>query len=454
MKTEIGNSGEKKTGICPVCRKNTIVIPPYSACVKCNQGIQDIKNSSNHHNYIKEQFVNCFICNRPIDFKEEEYYICANCGPHLDYVLLYLSKNQEWSSEELKKIITNYRKNLPEYQIDEDFANYLFNELGDIDISNNKFRETPPVLKSQINIISMKETTKTHLLNIIEDINVLKLNQIDKLRLKSLEIMENFFYRVRMGEFILHFNTKEKALAISIIYSALVSTNELPNISFRELSPISNINRETIRDNYNKYFQKLYPRVKFSFTEHRFKNINKVISHKIFNFINDNQEITPEEVFQYIRDLIYSNSVELLTDDDDATLRKMMDFYEEDFTKYFLDLINVIMILIVKSRNHRLLRANIVIKPIISDLESKGINLLQKTPTFYKYVREIYDYLLEKELDFFPQRLSRAFEEDLSPEEYRRYFNNYRQIIGYRLKLLLIKKFYDENGKCPECNEN
>ena len=284
----------------------------------------------------------------------------------------------------------------------------------------------------------------------------ISMEQKERINIVALNILNDFFLKVDNKEVTIHHNSKSLTFASSLIYSVFISDGRLTNLSFRDLSKIAGVNKESIRENYNKYFRSICPRSEFLFTAYNFSNINNVVSLHIFNQIREINHISTSKLLSQIKEMVLNaRFLNQLEKKEIFTLEEMFYQYPKTFKKYFSDLIEVVKLITFVSRNHKLIKATLVIRPLVKYLEEKGINLLQQTTTFYKIVREIFDFLAQNYENYFPERLSRAFEENMSKQEYRQHFNRYRQVVGYRLKLYLIKIM--SNGKnyvrCPECEK-
>lgn len=310
-----------------------------------------------------------------------------------------------------------------------------------------------------INIQNFRPKVIRHLKVILNKINATT-NQKKFIFLKSQEILAKFISRIENNGFIIHKNKNPKAIAAAIIYSVIASNEELTDISFKNLAKIAGIGKSTIGKTYRQYFRDYHPRIKFPFYAYSFENINKVLSLYFLNFIKKDSNITTAELLSDLKKSVKEGRFsEQFNKQDINLLEMMLADYQAIFDKYFSDLIEVVKLLTFSSKNHRLIKATIVIYPLVKYLEEKGINLLQKTETFYKYIREIFDFLGDIHKKFFPERLSRAFEEKMTEQEYKEYYYRYRQIVGYRLKIFLIKNIYngrffrDGNCTCPECKK-
>ena len=68
---------------------------------------------------------------------------------------------------------------------------------------------------------------------------------------------------------------KPISLAVAIIYTIVVSIENMPKISSTFLANFANLaSSVAITKYYREHFQEFYPRSDFSFTIHKFGNIN------------------------------------------------------------------------------------------------------------------------------------------------------------------------------------
>ncbi|MBA7515036.1 hypothetical protein ES705_07074 [subsurface metagenome] len=133
-------------------------------------------------------------------------------------------------------------------------------------------------------------------------------------------------------------------------------------------------------------------------------------------------------------------------------LNRMLIQYENEFNKYFSDLLNVIQGIITYSQVPLRIKAHFKIRPLVDDLYKKNINLLHGFTNFYYSVIEIYDFLKERFPYDFPKRFNRSLSEKYEKQEYV-------NIVGQKIKLYTIEHIYngiyfiDGRGRCPKCYE-
>jgi len=267
---------------------------------------------------------------------------------------------------------------------------------------------------------------------------------------KSFKILEEFITRAESGEFYIRKDAKISTIAATIIYTVIISNENMPEINIGEISKISKVSTGNISRYYKTYFKKLYPRKEFLFPP-GFKHIKDIISSYFFGLIKE-KEIKTTDLVSRLKENILKNTnlPKLLTQEDINSLREMITHYIDQFDKYFSDLAEVVKILILYSRTPKKINARISIKPLAYLLNEKEINLLHIFETLYLSVLEIYDFLKEKFPDFFPKRFQKILSEDQSRTEYR-------TLVGNNIKLYIVKNihngryFLDGKCRCPEC---
>ena len=160
------------------------------------------------------------------------------------------------------------------------------------------------------------------------------------------------------------------------------------------------------------------------------------------------------EFLTYFKDIVLKDDNEqyFLTRNERDILQQMNYSFPEQFDKYFLDLVKIIEFLKNRAINLKKINAHLLVKPTSEYLYKRGITLFYKPSTFVGAVTEIFDYLKEKHQDFFPNRVKMSSKNDKKHNS-----EGYRLILGYNLKLYLMKTIYNgrynRNGRlnCPEC---
>jgi hypothetical protein len=271
---------------------------------------------------------------------------------------------------------------------------------------------------------------------------------------KSLKVFEEYQQRAEDNEYYIPKNANIKVIASAIIYTVIVSNHNMPTVT---MAQISNLPRSYISTCYKKYFEKLYPRVKFRFSSYQgFKRIRNIISLYIFDLLQDKTIETSKLVLLLKNKIIQNNNLpQKLNQKDIKILQTMVTQYLNDYHKYFSDLVEIIKQLIISSKVYRKLNAHIVIKYLVDLLERKDVHLLQKPKVFHYSVIQIFDFLKEKSPNFFPTRIHT--QEKLSPNETLKREMEYRRILGMKIKIYAILNIYNGRysrngvGNCPEC---
>ncbi len=264
---------------------------------------------------------------------------------------------------------------------------------------------------------------------------------------KSFQIFREFIQKEKAGIITISKKISLDTLVEAIIYTAIISNPELPELKISDItkSPNYNVSRYYIR-----YFRDLYPNKSFNFPPfYGFPRIRNIMAKYIFNII-----LAKNLDFRSIASKIISKIQKgsYLTNDlgakDIEILEKLL-IMDYDLTmKYLFDLVELVRYLMGSAETHRKIgKISVVIKPIADFLYNQNIRLFQSLKLFNQSTREIYDYLQDNYPDFFPNR-------DMHSRE-----KLFPSLIGSRIKIFLIKNLYDgkyfkmDMGKCPECIE-
>ena len=354
--------------------------------------------------------------------------------------------------EETQEFLNDNEENLTDNQENE--KKDFFNESKNMKDENKEYkkREGEVVKVLNINVLNFRQKVRNNLRIILISI---KSNQKQKeiIWAKSLKILDEFISRAENNEFIIPKDAKPKVIAATIIYTVATSNERISKITMTKLEEITTIPKGTISSYYYRHFYNLFPRAEFHFGM-GFKKIKNIISLYLFRKIMNNANNKTLSLLMDLKEKISknSNSFEKLTQNDIILLDKMVNHHQDEFYKYFSDLVEVIRHLINLTRVHKKIGAKFSIKPLAYLLKKKGINLLHIFDTFYLSLIEIYDFLREQFPTFLPKRFKGTLPDKLSRTEYR-------TIIGNKIKLFVIKHIYDglylidDKVKCPKCHK-
>lgn len=355
-----------------------------------------------------------------------------------------LEETQEFLNDDEENLLNNQENEKKDFFIELDNMKDENNEDENGDIEDVKILN--------INILNFREKVGDNLKTILTSIKSTQ-KQKEIIWSKSLEILDEFISRAENNEFIIPKDAKPKVIAAAIVYTAATSNGRILKITMATLEEITTIPKGTISNYYYRHLYKLFPRADFHFGM-GFKKIKNVISLYFFRKIINNANIETLILLMDLKEKISknSNSFKELTRNDFILLDKMVNHHQDEFYKYFSDLVVVVRHLINLSRVHKKIGAKFSIKPLAYLLKKKGINLLHIFDTFYLSLIEIYDFLRGR----FPNFLPRRFKGNLSDKISR---TEYRTIIGNKIKLFVIKHIYnglyliDDKVKCPECHK-
>jgi hypothetical protein len=342
---------------------------------------------------------------------------------------------------------------------------YFFNELENMKETNTKNKNlNGEIIKiSNIKISNFKPKVRDTLKTILTSINSTE-QQKKIIWSKSLDILDEFISRAENNEFIIQKHANCSNIAATIIYTVLITNKKMPQISAiqleKKLRLLKNLPSKKeyheISRLYNKYFKRIYPRAEFRF-ESGFKAIKNIISLHFFELIkNTKKEIRTTELVLFLKENVlkynFTSFLEGMTKERIDIVRKMATEYENEFNKYFSDLVQVIKGIIKYSKVPKKISSSFSIRPLVDDLNEHEIDLLHGFTNFYHSVLEIYDALKNN----FPYDLPKRFNRSLS-EKYEK--QEYVNIVGHKIKLYTIEHIYNGlyfiNGKarCPQCYE-
>ncbi len=313
---------------------------------------------------------------------------------------------------------------------------------------NNKM-ETP-----NINIPNFRVRVKNHFDYILSSIECTS-NQKENISLKSTNILKEFISRAKNNEFTISSRADPKIIATSIVYTAIVSNENMPEINMTQVAKLGGIKSPRITYYYNIYFRELYPRITFDSTVYKLTPIKLIFSFYFFQLLL-NRNIKFSNQIQIIKKDILNNT-NLPKELDEVNVRELQEIaknYPDVFTKYFSDMFNIVRYLMELATLYRIIGASIKILPIAKMFHKRGINLTQTVDGFHRSLTEIFDFLKEKNFKFFPKRVEST---DTPKKERPEKQRQMKRIVGTRIKLYIINHIY--NGKyfkkgregCPKC---
>ena len=326
-----------------------------------------------------------------------------------------------------------------------------------------------------IKITNFKQEVSEHLKKLIDLIEGTAA-QKELIRVKSKEIFNDLVKRAECSEIVIPKDANLKVIAGAIAYATIQSEKDIPRlINGKEIVVKLNIKQGSVYDYYHNHLKHLYPRVKKQdqlekennklknrkYSKHfftgikGFKNIREIVALYFFEILKEVNVETVELVSCFKNNIINETDLPMqLTQDDIVILQRLSN--HQDFDDYFSDLVEIIKYLILSSRMHKKIGANLIISYIANALMTRNVKLFQTSNSFPMTLIDIYDYLKENYDEFFPERSSIEYT-SLEKEERWAADNEQAYIIGSRIQLYVINNIYNgkynRSGKsqCPEC---
>ena len=308
---------------------------------------------------------------------------------------------------------------------------------------------------SNINFHSFQKEVMNYIKNLI---HLVKCTEEQKkiIILKSEKVLNKHISRAKIGELIIPSYVNPLKNAVAIIYAVLVSNKKMPNITQTELSKVAGINQSAIAQLYNKYYKFFALKLDFDFQSAQLGR--NIISLYIFKLVIDTERDTSDIVLCLKNIILSSDSIrehdilKKLSENEIKSLQDILVNYPDTFIKYFSDLVNIIKLLIISNKTHKLISADFSIKNFALYLIDEKINLFLGQHQFVDVIAKIFNYLKKKYPKLFPDRAYTRENEDREDVERT-------TVIGSRIKLYIMKHIY--NGKyfdfeksialCPRC---
>ena len=312
-----------------------------------------------------------------------------------------------------------------------------------VDLKNNKRKlnvkedqtSMPQSIISNINILDFQKEVMdqiNNLTNLFERTEEQKKNIL----FKSEGILNEHISRAERGEINISSYANPLKNAMAIIYAVLVSNENMPNINQIKLSKIAGINHSAISQLYNKYYRILAQKLNFDFQSAKLGR--NVISLYFFELLMDTDIDTPKIVV-LLRNIIINTHIlgkhellEQLTEKEINSLQNMVNYYSNTFNKYFTDLVNIIKLLIISNKSHKIISADFSVKRFAMYLMDRKINLFLGQYQFVDVIGKIFNFLSERYPKLFSDRTHTIDNEKREDAERT-------TVIGSRIKLYILR---------------
>jgi len=295
---------------------------------------------------------------------------------------------------------------------------------------------------------------------------------------KSEEILNRHISRAKSGEIIIPQQTRPLSNAAAIIYAVIVSTENMPKISGVKMGELIGVTKDVIPRLYRDLYKELARNLEFDFKGAQLGRSRKILSLYFFELLKNAEldlyklnlhleEIPISSIILRLRRIFIDEEkkisqkekqlIEQLKEREIKQYKEMGSSYYKIFIKYFTDLANIIKLLIISNKSHKIIGADFFCQPFVRFLiKEKDINLFMTKKALHRAVREIYDYLKDSEYStLFPARRKRSEMGETYWKTQRP--SEYAHMVGSRIKIFIMKHIYNRkyfrNGLslCLDC---
>ncbi|KKN07586.1 hypothetical protein LCGC14_1065320, partial [marine sediment metagenome] len=304
------------------------------------------------------------------------------------------SKGENSSSSESMELINNERK--------------IIKKEKTISVKHTN-EDTETVSTLILNIPNFKQKVIEYVKKLTNSIDC-SIEQKKIILLKSETILNKYISQVKRNEITIRKNSNPYTHAGAIIYAVLKSNNKMPKISIQNLSKKAGVSKSPIGKLY-QYFKNLAPKLDFDFNNAQLGETRRILSIYFFNQLIDTRSDL-SELISYLREIDTSrlvlrlgeiimdanklNSLDFLTSIEALRglkltleersllgklkkkieiLQDMKTNFSDTFTKYFSDLVNLIKLMIISNKSHKIIDADFSAQDFSRFLIVKGINM-------------------------------------------------------------------------------
>lgn len=326
-----------------------------------------------------------------------------------------------------------------------------------------------------INVPNFQEKVLEHIKKLVESIEC-TIEQKKIILVESEKILKKHIKRAKRNEITIPKHANPLTHATAIIYATSKSNKNMSNITIEKMSKLVGISNSVIFVTYKKWYENLAQRSDYSFKDAHLRRSRKLLSLHFFELLNS-AEIDLQRLILHLEKIdiskiilrlraIFIDAGKRLTQKEkhlliQLTEREIKEYkdmgtnYSNTFDKYFSDLVNIIKLLIISNKSHKIIGADFSVTDFVRFFMSKGINLFLTEGSLFNVIRDIFTFLRDtKYSDLFPAQIKSR---KLSRED--RTDNEQVTVIGSRIKLYILRYIYngryfdEENGIaiCPEC---
>ncbi len=316
-----------------------------------------------------------------------------------------------------------------------------------------------------LNVPNFKEKTMSEIRRLIPLLEA-TVNQKELILEKAEGILDQHISRAIRGDITIRKDANPLTNAAAIIYAVLVSNENMPIISVRKISKMVRVSHSAVVRLYNLWYKNLAKKLEFDFHHAYLANCRKILSLYFFELLIDNEidlyklvshlkEISTLKLVSHLKEIIISankdhNLLKQLTEKETKTLQNIATNYPDSFTKYFSDLVDIIKLLIISNKSHKIIGADFSVKHFTKFLMNMGVGLFFTDNALFKIIGEIFKFLKNtKYLNLFPVQMQSEYRTNARREK----------IVGNKIKLFIMKYIHKGNyfdyktglATCPEC---
>jgi len=361
---------------------------------------------------------------------------------------------------------SNYNKEIEE----------LFNEDVDIIPEEMQTSVINEMKTPNINIPIFREKVLEYIKKITNSIEC-TIEQKKIILLKSEKILNKHISRARRSEITISKHANPLTHATVIIYATSKSNKKMPNITIEKMSELMGISKSVISATYKKWYENFTHRLNYSFKDAKLGRSRKILSLYFFELFN-NAKIDLQRLIKHLEKIdiskitlclseIFVDAEKRLTQKENHLVEQLMEReikkykdmgenYSDTFIKYFNDLANIIKLLVISNKSHKIIGANFSVTDFVRFFMSKGINIFLTEGSLFNVIRDIFSFFRDtKYSDLFPAQIKSK--KKLIREV--RTDNELVTVVGSRIKLYILKHIYngrylDDNrgiAICPDC---
>lgn len=341
------------------------------------------------------------------------------------------------------------------------YLNKMKDKINDFEEENEEKKDKYLIFKQEV-IKNVK---------IISNLIKATREQKDLILEKAKEILNKFISKAKKNEVIIRKDVNSLTNAGAIIYAVIISNQNMPEISALKISKMIGTHDKAVYKLYKNWYKDLVNKKDFNFQYVQLGRSRRILSLYLFKLFNGTENEISElilrlkkiEVLNLVSQLKRSFTTtevhELLTHlkkEEIETYQDMAVNYPDTFNKFFSDLIEIIKLLIISNKTHKIIGADFSLIHFTKFLMENDINLCLNENGLVNVITDIFKFLRKYNYDHFPSLMR---ESEKSTTDNKRIDRERREVVGNRIKLFVMKHIYkgkyfdDKNGitVCPDC---